>query len=68
MNGALLMALQLMQSLPALVKAGQDIAELVQTQSAKIKAMADENRDPTSEEWYELNKQIDALRGQLHQD
>lgn len=43
-----------------------DIAELVQIHSAKLREMQEENRDPTQDEWDELNDLIKHLQGQLH--
>jgi len=64
---AFAMAMQLLAALPALLEAGADIKELVEDQTAKLRAMQDEDRDPTQEEWDELNAKITALRGELHQ-
>lgn len=63
---ALMMALQLLQSLPALIAAGAEVKGLIEDQTAKLKDMADTGRDPTQEEWNELNAQIDKLRASLH--
>lgn len=67
MNGtAMLMAIQILQALPALIKAGVDITALVEDQAAKLKKMDEEQRDPTAEEWDDMNRIIDGLRGHLH--
>lgn len=63
---AALYALQILEALPALMLAGQNIVEMVASSSAKLKVMIDEKRDPTEAEWEELNGQIDALRAELH--
>lgn len=63
---ALTMALQLLQSLPALIAAGAEVKGLIEDQTAKLKDMADTGRDPTQQEWDELNAQIDKLRTSLH--
>lgn len=63
---ALMMALQLLQSLPALIAAGAEVKGLIEDQTAKLKDMADTGRDPTPQEWDELNAQIDKLRTSLH--
>ncbi len=63
---ALMMALQLLQSLPALIAAGAEVKGLIEDQTAKLKDMADTGRDPTPQEWDELNAQIDNLRASLH--
>lgn len=66
MNPALLMALQLLQSLPALISAGVEVKGLIETQSAKLTDMVANSRDPSAQDWADLNAQIFALRGQLH--
>lgn len=67
MNGtAMLMAIQLLTALPALVKAGIDVAGLAEEYAGKLKKMDEEQRDPTAEEWDDMNRTIDGLRGQLH--
>jgi len=63
---ALMMALQLLQSLPALIAAGAEVKGLIEDQTTKLKDMADTGRDPTQQEWDELNAQIDKLRASLH--
>ena len=67
MDPRLLMALQLLQSLPSLIAAGAEVTTLIQEQSTKLQDMANTGRKPTDQEWDELNAKIDALRGQLHQ-
>lgn len=62
----MMMALQLLQSLPALIAAGAEVKGLIEDQTAKLKDMADTGRDPTPQEWDELNAQIDKLRTSLH--
>lgn len=62
----MMMALQLLQSLPALIAAGAEVKGLIEDQTAKLKDMADTGRDPTQQEWDELNAQIDKLRAGLH--
>ena len=62
----MMMALQLLQSLPALIAAGAEVKGLIEDQTAKLKDMADTGRDPTQQEWDELNAQIDKLRTSLH--
>lgn len=63
---ALAMALQLLNALPALIAAGVEVKDLIEDQTAKLQAMADEGRDPTPAEWDDLNAKIDALRAELH--
>jgi len=63
---ALLYATQLLGMLPSLLAAGKNVADLVQSGNAALKAMADENRDPTPAEWDALNAKIKALQDELH--
>lgn len=63
---AALYALQILESLPALMLAGQNVVDMVASSSAKLRVMVDEKRNPTDDEWEELNGQIDALRAELH--
>lgn len=62
----LMMALQLLQSLPALIAAGAEVKDLIEEQTTSLKNMADTGRDPTPEEWAYLNAKIDQLRASLH--
>ncbi len=64
--GALPYALQLLSSLPTLIKAGQDVTALITDETAKIHAMQAANRDPTAAEWAELDTKIKALQDELH--
>ena len=66
MDPRLQMALQLMAALPDLVQAGVDISAVVTHHNAKLTKMANENRDPTAEEWDDMNRQITSLRAILH--
>ena len=59
-------AIQMLEALPRLVAAGVDIKALVEQTSAKLAAMRAEKRDPTPQEWEQLNAQIDLLRARLH--
>lgn len=63
---ALLYATQLLTMLPSLLAAGKNVVELVETGNAALKAMADENREPTPDEWDALNARIKALQKELH--
>lgn len=67
MSNILLYALQVLQVLPQLIAAGQDVAGFIQQANTSLKNMQDQKRDPTAEEWAALNTQIDALRKQLHE-
>ncbi len=66
MNPALLFAIQLFQSLPGLIAAGVEIKGLVDEYTAKLESMAAQKRDPSADEWLELNARIVSLRQKLH--
>lgn len=66
MPTAIAYALQLVTSLPSLIKAGADVLDLLDKGKQKLQAFATEKRDPTPEEWDELNASIAAKRQQLH--
>lgn len=63
---ALMYAIQVLQALPTLIAAGQSVVTLVEQTNARLRVMQDERRDPTPEEWAELNATIARLRGELH--
>lgn len=63
---AIAYALQLLGSLPGLIQAGADVFGIITTGREKIDLFDRENRDPTPEEWDELNQKIEALRAELH--
>lgn len=63
---ALLFATQLLQSLPGLIAAGVEVVDLIQKGNAKLKELQAEGRDPTPEEWDDLNDSIDEKRRRLH--
>lgn len=63
---ALAMALQLLNALPPLIAAGIEVKGLIEDQAAKLKVMADEGRDPTQQEWDDMNAKIGELRAELH--
>lgn len=66
MMGGLAFAVNLLTALPALIQAGVDVTNLVNDSADKLKSMQDEKRDPSPQEWADLNAQIAALRGELH--
>ena len=59
-------AVTILLQILALVQAGVDIATAAGPLYAKLKAIQDEGRDPTDQEWADLNAEIDRLRGELH--
>lgn len=64
--GALPYAVQLLSSLPGLIKAGMDVTALIQDSTAKLHDMQANGRDPTQAEWDELDAKIKALQAELH--
>lgn len=66
MGSALALAMELLSALPALIEAGRDIAGLVKEGNETLAKAQAEGRDPTKEEWDELNKKIAELRAELH--
>lgn len=64
--GAIAFALQALEAIPTLLAAGQSVVGLVQHSSAALKLMQTENREPSSQEWADLNATIASLRDQLH--
>jgi hypothetical protein len=59
-------ALQVLTALPQLIAAGAEITNTVTIARDRLQAMKDESREPTADEWTELNGEIERLRGQLH--
>lgn len=66
MPTVLMYALQVLQSLPTLLAAGQSVTTLVHQANDALAKMQAEKRDPTPEEWDALNSTISGLRDQLH--
>lgn len=64
--GAITFALQLLAQLPGLIAAGAQVVELVNQTRERLEDMQANNREPTAQEWEELNQRIDSLRQQLH--
>lgn len=58
--------LQLLAVLPQLISSGRDVIGLVQHATETARRMHDEKRDPTPQEWDELNARIGALQTELH--
>ena len=66
MNQAFLFAFQLLNALPQFIQAGIEISGLVTRMSERMHDMSLTGRDPTKEEWDELNAELEALRNELH--
>lgn len=64
--GALELATLVLSQLPSLISAGIQVKGLIDNTNATLKAAQDQKRDPTAQEWDDLNAQIDDLRKQLH--
>ena len=67
MEQTLLYAMQILNILPAMLQAGQDVLTLVNQGKERLQAMQNENRDPSDADWAELNDQIYALQIKLHE-
>ena len=59
---ALSFAIQALTALPELIAAGADVVAFVNKANNDLRAMQEENRDPTDAEWNELNATVEALR------
>ena len=68
MTAALQYANQLIQYATMAAEAGMHVAELLRDGQAAIRAMVEENRDPTDAEWEALNVRIAQIREKLHSD
>jgi branched-subunit amino acid aminotransferase/4-amino-4-deoxychorismate lyase len=68
MDPRLLLAIQLLQTLPTLLEAGASVTALIEKHTARLQDMATTGRKPTDQEWDELNAEIEALRAELHQE
>lgn len=53
-------------NLLALLQAGMNVSAAAGQMYARMQAIQAEGRDPTDDEWAELNAHIAALRTQLH--
>lgn len=63
--GAILYAIQGLTILEALIKAGLQVAPLIQEIKAALATMKDEGRDPTQAEWEALDAQEKAASDDL---
>lgn len=68
MSPVIQFALQVLQSLPALIEAGHNVSTLLKSSAAALRQMGEEKRDPTDDEWADLNTVIDGLRSELHSE
>jgi hypothetical protein len=68
METTLAFAVQLLSALPGLMAAGVEVTEMIERFTGKVADMKENGREPTEEEWKELNDEIARLRGDLHSD
>lgn len=64
--GSLTLAITLLEALPALITASEQVLAMLNATTASLKAMQAENRDPTDAEWQAMHDQIAVIRAQLH--
>jgi hypothetical protein len=57
---------QVLAVLPGMIATGIEVTSFIQKASTKANAFQSEKRQPTSEEWDELNAYIAQLRGVVH--
>lgn len=65
---ALVFAAQILDLMPLAIQGIGGAIATIQSGTAMVKKMIAENRDPTEEEWAELNAMTTALREKLHSD
>lgn len=65
MGGALAIAITVLEALPQLIQAGEEVISMIKSTSTALKQMQKEGRDPTPSEWDALNKTIESLMAQL---
>ena len=63
-----LYAIQLLNMISLGLSTATSIAREIEWARGKLQSMIDEDRDPTDEEWEELNKRTEELRDSLHTD
>lgn len=60
--------MQVMAYLPAALKGVEEARDLIEFGIGRIRAMIDEDRDPSPQDWDELNAKIDAMTEPMHSD
>jgi len=68
MGSTALLILRALEILPAVLAQGGLAAMSWRSSVARVKAMVEEGRDPTEEEWEALNAELDDLQTGLHRD
>lgn len=66
MGNAVALLLSVLQVLPSLIAAGQQVESLISDAIAVVTKAQSENRDPTPEEWAIIDNQREALSAALH--
>lgn len=66
MGTTITLALSVLEALPALIQAGQDVSNLIATTANTIKTAQAEGRDPNEAEWAAIDAQREALSAALH--
>lgn len=59
-------ALTVLSGIQTLVAAGSAVAQIVSDAGLALQTMQDQNRDPTPEEWANINERIKAALDQLN--
>lgn len=65
MNVAVI-ATAVLQALPALISAGQDVVDLITSANSVISAAQANGSDPTAADWATIESKIHALEAQLN--
>ena len=68
MTGIIAFALKLFDLVPMIVSGLAGAKEAIEWGVGRIKTMQAEGREPTEEEWAELNSRTQGLREALHTD
>ncbi len=63
---ALAYLINLLTSLPGLIAAGINVKQLLDEHRAVLQGIQAQGRDPTPEEWANLDNRIKALQATLH--
>lgn len=66
MTGALQFASLVIQLAGMAARVGGDVIDILDWGRARVEAMRGENRDPSPDEWSEINRKITEAREQLH--
>ena len=64
--GTIMMIVKLLEVMSLGLTVGPQIAGQIKGNLSKLRTMVEEGRDPTPEEWAEIDKDIESLRSALH--